>query len=908
MSYPLIVSLLILLFSGGVVFPESKEFERIPMKSATLSLFQDERGFVWAGTGSTLSRFDGDSFDTYRFQSPLTGLSPSSIGVNTSLDVGDDTRLLGTTGGVVCFNTSKGRAELCPYLHGKDVRSLEFLPDGSLIAATSSGVYVCRDEAVMPVGGCSRQLSYQVVRQSAGRYWICSYSGLYSFDPSSGETAKIELPDNCPDGALSAAVDSARNCLWVGTGGALYALSFDSQKLTKVGGFEGSTVKVLLLDSKGTLWAGTESGLSAYSPEEKRIRTYRHDTKDDKSISNNVVWSLLESADGKIWAGTNRGVSVFDPENYRKVFRWRDLFGSQDVNNVGCILVDSDKTLWLGGDSGIGHYDGKTNPWYREESQAHHIGKNMVRDIVRLRDGSIWTATDGGVYIYDAATGSVSNRLFTDNSSSSFSNWCYGIDESATGNIYISTYESGIFETAPLLPDQGRIVKADKVYSTLDGSLPDNAVKSVAESADGSLWALMLKGGLVHMAEGHTETFRQLGGRHILPLSMLQSRDGNIWLSSTGGLVELSPKSGETVFHPVNAEETWPLFESGSAIWAMSSDKLISIKDGKSKVLLLDSSEYCCGAEYDEGTIVLAGGETIALIQADEADEEISPALYFTGARLNGETLDIGKEYGRGRVILDRDLDYVEAISLPWTLRNLELDIYSPSGIPLEYAMGDEWSALGKTPLTLYFPGLSQGEHTIVFRDSLSGKPIRALRITVLAPWYSRWYMIILYSVIVILLIVLASTLIVTRGHLKIETAQKEFYLRQAGENQRKLETLRRLSGTVESEATPEELLVQQLSAYVQQHLDSSDLSVQTLADQMRMPAKQLYRKVKAATGLTIVEFVRGLRLQKAAELLSSGRFNVSETMAMVGFSNLSYFTKCFMELYGVSPKHYAEK
>ena len=55
-------------------------------------------------------------------------------------------------------------------------------------------------------------------------------------------------------------------------------------------------------------------------------------------------------------------------------------------------------------------------------------------------------------------------------------------------------------------------------------------------------------------------------------------------------------------------------------------------------------------------------------------------------------------------------------------------------------------------------------------------------------------------------------------------------------------------------------------------------------------------------TGKTPVEFIRQIRMQRAAILLREGRFSVSEVMYMVGFSNSSYFSKCFQKAYGITP------
>lgn len=898
--------------ASGTNFPDSKEFERVQMHGITLSLFQDEKGFVWAGTQNSLQRYNGESFEPYRFQVPESWHSSTSLGVNTSCCLEDGSYLLGTPNGIVRFDVAAGQVDNYPFLPGKDIRGICPLPDGSLLVASSSGPFICREGEERLIAPSLQQLCYQIVQHQRGMYWICSYGGLYSYDPTTSSIGQIILPSTCSDGALSAASDPVRNCLWVGTGDSLYRLDDGSTMVKPVSSFKGTTVKVLLLDSRGVLWAGTERGLMAYNPEDDTVRTYRHDAQDNKSISNNVIWSLMEDHDGNIWIGTNSGVSIIRSDGALKVYRWRDLFDGPDVNNIGCVFVDYDKSLWLGGDSGVGHFDGKSNPWYREESEKYHINKNMVRDIASDNNEHIWLATDDGVDIFDRNSGHFSNKLFSDAESSRFAHWCYGVSETVFGRIAVCSFESGVFEANidQVTSSASHGVSADKTYSVQDGNLPDNAVKEITATEDGSLWVLMMKGGLVCINDGDTEVYRQLCGKEILPQSILVTDDGAIWLSSMGGLLKFTPSTKESDFVSLGVSETWPLFEKDSTLWAMSSEKVYSIKDGVIRTFILDSSDYTCGAEYDDGTIIVAGGEKVALLSWTQIEDGQEPQLYFTGARLNGEALEIGRRYENGRVILDRDLDDVSSLSLPWERRNLELDVYSPSEIPIEYGVSadaEEWSSLGKSPLTLYLPGLSPGEHRIVFRNSSDGKEIRSFTVIILSPWYARWYMILLYSLIAIVIIALVSTLIVTRGHLKIETAQKEFYLRQAKENESQLETLRKLSGATEPKDTPDTILVRNLSAYIQKHIDDSDISVQKLADEMKLPAKQLYRKVKAATGLTVVEFVRGLRLQKAAELLRSGKYNVSETMTQVGFSNLSYFTRCFMELYGVSPKKYMD-
>ncbi len=69
--------------------------------------------------------------------------------------------------------------------------------------------------------------------------------------------------------------------------------------------------------------------------------------------------------------------------------------------------------------------------------------------------------------------------------------------------------------------------------------------------------------------------------------------------------------------------------------------------------------------------------------------------------------------------------------------------------------------------------------------------------------------------------------------------------------------------------------------------------------------SKQLYRKLKHMTGLSTVEYIRSIRLKKAALMLQNGGFTVSEVMYSVGFSNMSYFSRAFSAEYKKTPSEY---
>ena len=91
-------------------------------------------------------------------------------------------------------------------------------------------------------------------------------------------------------------------------------------------------------------------------------------------------------------------------------------------------------------------------------------------------------------------------------------------------------------------------------------------------------------------------------------------------------------------------------------------------------------------------------------------------------------------------------------------------------------------------------------------------------------------------------------------------------------------------------------------------HLSDTDFNVVQFGQEIAMSRQQMHRKFRALVNQSATEFIRTIRLKKAAELLSQKSGTVSEIAYDVGFNTLSYFTKSFQEQFGVTPSEYAEK
>ena len=99
-----------------------------------------------------------------------------------------------------------------------------------------------------------------------------------------------------------------------------------------------------------------------------------------------------------------------------------------------------------------------------------------------------------------------------------------------------------------------------------------------------------------------------------------------------------------------------------------------------------------------------------------------------------------------------------------------------------------------------------------------------------------------------------------------------------------------------------DEKLINHAVKYVEDNIARSDLSVEELSKELGMSRVHLYKKLLAITGKTPIEFIRMIRLQRAAQLLRGSQQNISEIAYQVGFNNPKYFSRYFKEEFGILP------
>ncbi|RZK40052.1 MAG: hybrid sensor histidine kinase/response regulator [Pedobacter sp.] len=96
--------------------------------------------------------------------------------------------------------------------------------------------------------------------------------------------------------------------------------------------------------------------------------------------------------------------------------------------------------------------------------------------------------------------------------------------------------------------------------------------------------------------------------------------------------------------------------------------------------------------------------------------------------------------------------------------------------------------------------------------------------------------------------------------------------------------------------------------AITENHLDNPDFGVKTLADELATSPSLLYKKVKSISGKTTNEFIRYIRLRKAAQLLIDSDYNINQTAIHCGFNDVRYFREQFNKVFGMRPSDYIKK
>jgi ligand-binding sensor domain-containing protein len=165
-------------------------------------------------------------------------------------------------------------------------------------------------------------------------------------------------------------------------------------------GLPSSRVLALARDDAGTLWFGTEAGLSRYDEAAAAWQTYR---AADLGLSGDQVRALAFANDGRLWVGTQTGAATWDGRAWTTYTTANS--GLADDHVFALVVAPEGSVTWFGTLRGVSRLDTQTGAWRTFTTADSDLGAAGVSDLLIDSTGRVWAATTGGgLSVWDGAT------------------------------------------------------------------------------------------------------------------------------------------------------------------------------------------------------------------------------------------------------------------------------------------------------------------------------------------------------------------------------------------------------------------------------------------------------------------------------------------------------------------------
>ena len=725
------------------------------------------------------------------------------------------------------------------------------------------------------------------VEDREGTVWMaCADSPLCHYDETRREILSGPAPqhvgaDPVPAHAVSSVIDrylidSQRN-LWFSSTHDLSLLTFRRQPLRFVEVARGQETRALCYDHEGRLWAGTGDGF---------VRAFHAD-------------------------GTPLGwlspAGALQPQPVRF------------ANKVYALFCDSGDRLWIG-TKGQGLYcvtKGHVQHFMPQEGDAGSLSSAEVYAIDEDGRHQLWVGTyGGGVNLVQEAGGRIS-FINSNNALQGYDLEHYGkirrISHDGKGRILLST--TGGLVVLPISPISPLCFTHEKGDTT---SLLTVDVMQTLVTRQGKVLVATMGGGMQEVID--STSFRYMP--QFTPdegniIDMVEDRDGRVWVVRETTLNRYDPQTGE----------------------------VLRISPGAMAMEFSETQPACDTATGRIAIGAMGGFVTFDPQQIRQRDD--CPRIVFTSVRYHGEQtvrpllntplLHVASDH-RNLTVSFAALAYGNNEQVSYAYR-LESGISNP----LRHLDG-EWNYVG-TSHQAQFNRLPAGRHRLLVRSTNSDgrwqDNVAELLIEAEPTFWESWMGTLLKVLAVVAVVLVAFHIWRLRQQIKLERQmnrmKSEFYgdvtqelrepLTQIGDiaaaDQQSLEQVEEKAQQMlavvdkkinEYQLAPPEIvdedkrMMEQLMAWLEEHIADSDMKIEDMAAAVNMGRTVFYGKVKAVTGMAPVDFVRHLRIKRAAELLGRSQYTISQIAYQVGFTDPKYFSKCFKKDTGQTPSEYREK
>jgi ligand-binding sensor domain-containing protein/signal transduction histidine kinase/DNA-binding response OmpR family regulator len=751
----LIISLLTIVTNGRSYYFRHYRNDNGMPNNTVMSCLQDSRGFIWFGTKEGLTRFDGFQFKVF-----LHNPSNSNCLINnfiTSICEDKDGWIwIGTPEGLCyympdndCFGTIisenqkigefvldvKADNNNCVWIatnsglfrYDKEIKKLSFYPSNKYF--TSRGIdltmagdiwFTATDGTIYKYdSGNDNFIGYKILTDleisesihlvnilDAGYYGLIistDFGGLRRFDPITGKVTDLFQKDDIWNNIqIRTTYMYNKDELWIGSESGIYIYNLKTRDVTNLHmvstdpfSISNNAIRAITGDREGGVWIGTFYGGANYLPQENKSFEKYYPTALPGALNGNVVREIRADSFGNIWIGTeDAGLIMFDHQT--------GLFsslteGKNRVNiisrNIQGLMVDNDD-LWIGTyDDGIyilniptrkikNHFDLK--------NQVSVLKTNSFITFLRTADGTIYAGSVSGLYRFNRETSSFS---YLDDVAAGLFIHC--ILEDTGGNIWIGTYGKGLFKYNRSSGLSKKILSENGDYENLS----NEHITSIFEDNSGKIWFTTEGNGFSYIDGEGEDITRYIPGKDInfaIYCAMLQDARGNLWITSTRGLLRFDHASGKFITYTKD--------------------------DG-----LLDNTFSYNSAFQDKNGKMYFGTVSglVSFYPTDIKETTYNPPVYFTGFQVNGEEYLVNSTGSSGF----KSILVTNQINLKYYQSSVSIDFVSPAFTnsnmtDYKYIMegsDPDWILISGNR-KVYYTNLSPGEYRFRVISSSDGE------------------------------------------------------------------------------------------------------------------------------------------------------------------------------------------
>jgi signal transduction histidine kinase/ligand-binding sensor domain-containing protein/CheY-like chemotaxis protein len=375
---------------------------------------------------------------------------------------------------------------------------------------------------------------YAVVQDKKGYLWIASKDGLARYDGIAYKIYRYAPGDEnaLPGNVVQALYVDKKDQLWIAMEG--QGLSRLNAERTDFVHFRKSTHPEITSDDiwaitstiDGDLWFGTYGGGLNRMAADGKIKRFMPEKNDPHSLPSDTVLSLATDSKGRLWIGTTKGLCLWDGQKFTTIT-------TNSVLNIFImqLIGDTDGSIWAGTRKGLVHLSAQG----QQIGDVFAAGK-MITGLWQDKQGAVWFSDGPNIFQWR------DRQLLSYTPDSQTPAKIYGVFEDHEGGFWFPTEDRGMLR----LPAGWRNFSVFR-HQEEGESLSGMAVLATAEANQNEAWVVSLGGGLdkINLSKGDVEpVLRDIKTWTQRLWSVLQTRDGIVWLGHSNGLASFNPTDG----------------------------------------------------------------------------------------------------------------------------------------------------------------------------------------------------------------------------------------------------------------------------------------------------------------------------------------------------------------------------